>query len=172
MNALGRTTVCCLVWLGLFLIPNAAAHPHCVSIGSADWIDETQSLEVALQVSAEDLEEWLSKKGAAGLVIDGKSEKAEVALKAYIQSKLQILDAENVPVPSNWIGYEVEEASAWVYLEFSFPSGTMKGCKMYHGVLIDAFDEQVNLLNIKHGKRRKTLKFRKRDPWKKMPGWP
>ena len=129
-------------------------------------------VEVAIKVSAEDLEHWLSTQQKSFLVIDGKSREAELALKRYIRGKFQILDEHGEQVPSKWIGYEVEEASAWIYMEFVFASGSMKGCKMYHGVLIDAFDEQVNLLNVKCAKRRKTVKFRKRDPWQKLPSWP
>ncbi len=151
--------------------PQAWGHPHHVSVGMADWIEETQSIEMALNVSVIDLEEVLSKRQKRALELDGKSKEIEKVLQKYFLSCFRIERADKVAIVPKWIGYEIEDDAAWIYLEIPFGRPSMKGCKIYHGVLIQEFEEQVNLLHVKRGKQRKTLKFRKRDPWQKLPAW-
>lgn len=144
-------------------------HPHNVSSGTAQWIEETQSLEVALQVSVEDLEEILIKQLKRELTLDGKS--AEKELKTYVESHVKAHHADKTTVKSKWIGYEVDDATAWIYIEFSFGKPTMKGCTLTNSILIDTFEHQTNLLNVTRGKKRKTLKFRKRQQECGLPSW-
>lgn len=158
--------------LCLVTVPLAKAHPHNVSIGTAEWIDDTQSFEVSISLSVEDLEEVLIKQEKLkDLILDGKSKSAEALVKTYALSHLSIKKPDGTTVPATWIGYEVEDATAWLYIEFSLGTPVFKGHVFRNNLLIDVFEQQVNMINLTKGKKRKTLKFRKRNRTQKLPNW-
>ena len=166
------TTFIPLAILALVTAPLAEAHPHNVSIGTAEWIDETRSFEVSIKLSVEDLEEILIKQTKQkDLILDGKSKPAEALVKTYVLSHLSIKKPDDTMVPAKWIGYEVDDATAWLYIEFSLGTPTLKGHVFKNNLLIDAFEQQVNMINLTKGKKRKTLKFRKRGRTQKLPNW-
>lgn len=159
-------------FLAIMLTSNVTAHPHNVSAGTAAWIEETQSLEVEIKLSVEDLEEILAEQlKDKHLVLDGKSKKANKAVEAYVMSQVAIAGPDKKLVPAKWIGYEVDDATAWLYIEFTIGQTNMKGHVMQNTLLIDPFEEQVNFVNVTRGKKRKTLKFRKRNRTQKLPSW-
>lgn len=145
------------------------AHPHYVSTGTGHWISETQTLELALKVSAEDLEAILTKAAKREVYLEEKQASDQKALRQYILSNLSITRADKTRVPAKWIGYEIEEADAWIYVEFPIKRASMEGCEMRHHILIDTFAQQVNMVNLMIGKKRKTLRFRKRRSTVAMP---
>ena len=153
--------------LNWVLLQSMLGHPHNVSSGTATWIEDTQSLEVALQVSVEDLETVLIEQ----LKLDGKPGIAEKELRKYVETHLRVQRKDKTRVKSKWIGYEVDDAIAWIYVEFSFGKPSMKDCTLINTLLIDAFDQQTNLINVTRGKQRKTLLFRKRHRERLLPGW-
>lgn len=164
------------IWIAAFLAivlaQSVLAHPHNVSSGTAEWIAETQSLEVAIKLSVEDLEEILIEKlKIKDLLIDGKSKKPDKAVEAYAMAQVTITTPDKKLVPAKWIGYEVEDATAWLYIEFTFGQTSMKGHVMQNTLFIDNFEEQVNFVNVTKGKKRKTLKFRRRNRTQKLPSW-
>ena len=158
--------------LGLLTAPLAEAHPHNVSIGTAQWIDDTQSFEVSIKLSVEDLEEVLIQQTKRkDMTLDGKSKADEALVKTYTLTHLNITKPDGSMVPAKWIGYEVDDATAWLYIEFLLGTPTMKGHVLRNNLLIDAYEQQINMINLTKGKQRKTLKFRKRDRTQKLPNW-
>ncbi|NCF85441.1 MAG: hypothetical protein GWQ08_07895 [Verrucomicrobiaceae bacterium] len=158
--------------LALVTTPTTKAHPHNVSIGTAEWIEETHSFEVSIKLSVEDLEEILIKQTKQkDLILDGKSKPAEALVKTYVLAHLSITKPDGTMVPAKWIGYEIDDATAWLYIEFPLGTPKLKGHVLQNNLLIDAFEQQVNMINVTKGKRRKTLKFRKRDRTQKLPIW-
>ena len=159
--------------LGLWvaMLTAALAHPHNSSIGTADWIADSKSLEVALKVSIDDLEDLLSTDKKEVRLGNANDKPAENALKAYILQHVAIGTTKGQTVPVEWIGYEVEESDTWIYLQFTFPTATMKDCRLTNTILVAENDQQVNFINVKKGKRHKTLKFNKRRTRLKLPSF-
>lgn len=161
-----------LGFLSLVTAPLSEAHPHNVSIGTAQWIDDTQSFEVSIKLSVEDLEEVLIQQTKQkDLTLDGKSKTDEALVKTYALTHLSIKKPDGTLVPAKWIGYEVDDATAWLYVEFPLGTPALKGHVLRNTLFIDAFEQQVNMINLAKGKQRKTLKFRKRNHTQKLPNW-
>lgn len=158
-----------LLWL---MGAMALAHPHHVSTGTADWIAETQSFEVALNVSAIDLEEVLTKRLKRTANLDDSTDKAMVAeLKRYVTSKIALKGPAESVIEPTWIGYEIEEEAAWIYVELKLGKSSWKGIEFQNALLIGAYPEQVNLINVRRGTKKRTLKYRQRRLEQSLPAW-
>lgn len=153
------------VWIvGLALCCDKAAwaHPHHASIGTASWIEASQSFEVELRLSVVDLEEVLTKRAGRAVELDATASEVASALEAYVASGFYVRAKSGTIVKPKWIGFEIEEPFAWVYVELPLGALPREDCKLRHALLVAEYAEQVNLLNVRQGKKRQTLKFRRR----------
>ncbi len=136
----------------------ASAHPHNVSLATAEWIGETRSFEVALKLSAEDLEEILCRDQPK-FRVDDPSKATTKRIQSYVAAHFFVTHGKDKRIDTKWIGHEIEGADAWIYVELPFGEVNPSKCKLTNTLFVKDFENQINFVNFKNGKKRKSLRF-------------
>lgn len=137
----------------------ATAHEYHVSVTQMQYNPAQKTFEVSIRMFTDDLEKALT--GASGqrvIVKDG--DKNDALLERYIKNAFVLTDASRKPAAIHYIGKEQEEDATWVYLEIP-SSGNLTGSKLQNSTLMEVFDDQVNMTNIKVASDKKTYLFKK-----------
>ena len=129
----------------------AAAHKFHTSFAEANYDAKEASLQITLRTFPDDLENILTKRngGKKGVRLDRKQE-TEPLLVAYLQETFQLKNAKGEIVKLSWVGMDAGVDSAWLYFEAPMPEGPA-GAQLRNGFLFDLYDDQINLVNVKHG---------------------
>lgn len=126
---------------------------HAIHVSKCEiqFNEDAKTLEVAAQIYVDDLQSSLIKMGAPDLHLctDRESKQADSAIARYLENNLQI-EADGKGLKSTFIGKEPSEdhIAVWCYLEFKSPP-TFKSLKVKYDVLMDLYDDQKNIVNIK-----------------------
>ncbi|MDB5242365.1 MAG: hypothetical protein JWP57_2990, partial [Spirosoma sp.] len=67
------------------------------------------------------------------------------------------------PKTIKYVGHEVEADANWIYLEMPY-TDVFRGGMLKQNVLMEAFEDQVNMVNIQYQGQKKTFVFRKNQP--------
>lgn len=147
-----------------------SAHEFYISITSIQHHPETKKLSVSVRLFINDLEEAiLQEEGVRlGLGTNRLLENAQEYLKRYLRSNLSI--AVNAsPIPLNYLNHEVETAEVvednviTCLLEANdVPEITT--IKVLNTFLTEAFDSQVNIVNIRANATKKVINLDRRIP--------
>ena len=126
---------------------------HAIHVSKCEiqFNEEASTFEVAVQIYVDDLQTSLTKLGSPDLHLctDRESKQADSVLKIYLEKQLTI-DADGKALKSTFIGKEPSEdhIAVWCYIEFKSPA-TFKQLKVKYDVLMDLYDDQKNIVNIK-----------------------
>lgn len=86
-------------------------------------------------------------------------------IEQYLQKRFMLHDPERNNHPFSFVGKEKEADATWVYIEIpANASGRLDGWVLRNDVLMDLFDDQINLVNVKHPSGRKTYLYKKQQP--------
>ena len=139
--------------------PLATAHPIRTSFAEADFRPETKKFEIALRVYPDDLEAALTARAGQPISLARTPPPAfDLALLAYLRATFLLRAADGTTPTLHLVGRELKDNDQhlWIYFECNLPVG-LAGTRLSHGVLRDAFPEQLNALRV--GKAGKTLLF-------------
>ena len=152
------------LWLAVFaalLSPNVFAHPLHLSIAEASYNRAAQTLEISVRVFADDFAAKLSSRSGRRISLE-KTPAPEIdALSfAYLGATFTVKSASGTPLPLRWVGREFDEKEnyLWFHIEVALPGGP-SGARIFHGVLTDEFDDQLNSLFVRDGKQSATLVY-------------
>lgn len=134
-----------------------AAHKFHASLTQIEVNSTAKTVEVAIRVFADDLEEALTRRSGHRVRLETASDFDELAL-AYVASTLKLVAPDGEPLTLRWIGKEVAVDVVWLYVEAPL-AGRLDGGRLETSLFFDLFDDQVNTVNLKDGKRRATLTF-------------
>jgi hypothetical protein len=80
----------------------------------------------------------------------------------YVSARVQLLDARGRRAPLVWGG--VRRDGETLQLTLYAPSvRSMAGARVGNGLMVELFDDQINIVRVERGERRSTLLFTKRD---------
>ena len=132
-------------------------HPFHVTIAEAEYNEKSKSLEVALKVFPNDLEEALSRYTGKRFKLE-KHADLETLLKKYLREVFVVQLPGGKQVKLKWIGHELKIRQAWLYFEVPLPEGpeNVKFANRFH---FNAFADQANRLTIKWKKKINSLHF-------------
>ncbi len=115
----------------------------------------------------DDLEEALSKESGSkvhlGKTSDNSSDKNDPLIEKYIRSHVAYMTPQKQTKALEYVGHEVEADANWLYLEMPYAE-PFRGGLLKQNVLMELFDDQVNMVNIQYQGQKKTLVFRKNQP--------
>jgi len=170
-----------LCFWGVFSTPQKQIFPQHefhTSISEINYNPKSKAFEISLRVFWDDLEYALNQavlrdaymieifavfsekelktntKGKVKVVIDG-SKKFDNLIEAYLKERFYFT-AKNKKVDQNFIGKEIDEAANVVWLYISVPLKKVNDIKVKNVIFLEAFDDQVNILNFKYGEQKKT----------------
>ncbi len=152
-----------LAWAGLCASAGRApaAHKFYTSLARVEYNEEEKTVEVALRVFADDLELALTRRSGRRIYLDSTKDAADVAL-AYLRETFEISGRDGRKVELKWVGMETQADVAWLYFEAPLPDG-LAGARLRDRVLLELFQTQVNIVNLKYGGRKLDLVFKRGD---------
>lgn len=149
----------------LFTVLLSCIHPFHVSVCSINHAPQEQTLQITQKVFADDLEEALnaaakaSSQTAVDVLNPSDPEVLESIIRDYLVEHLQIT-VNGKAVAPNFLGYEREELALWCYLEVEDVADVQQ-IKVRSSILVEAFDDQTNIVHIKYLDTIKSMKLAK-----------
>ncbi len=126
-----------------------------------------QVFEISMRLFTDDFEKVLSAVSNSKVVLSEASGQAtnkyDPLIEQYVQAHFRFLTPQKQMKSVKYVGHEVEADANWLYLEMPFAE-PFKGGTLKQDVLMEAFDDQVNMVNIKYQTQKKTFVFRKNQP--------
>lgn len=119
-----------------------------------------RSFEVSIRIFTDDLERGLSQSYNKQRFVIKNNDQNDGVVEAYIRKAFVLTDSQQKVIPIKYIGKEQEEDATWVYLEVPF-QGNLNGCRLLNATLMEVFDDQVNMTNIRFASDKKTFLFKK-----------
>ncbi|MBC8155090.1 MAG: hypothetical protein H7Z72_19545 [Bacteroidetes bacterium] len=155
-----------MVLVGITVVLSSAKplslHDFHTSLTQMQFNPKEKGFEISVRLFTDDLEKALSRETGQKIQITSKPD-TDPVIEKYIRKHLSLTDARKQRRPFTYIGHEAEGDANWVYLEMPV-DGALKSAEMQQDVLMDLFDDQVNLVNVQVNSQRKTYVFRKNQP--------
>lgn len=134
-------------------------HPFYLSVTEISHNASSRSVEISCKMFAEDLEAILEKNNKTTLDITTAKDKAQFDkfIAAYMSGHLALaIDGKTVSL--NYVGYEVDNESAFVYLEIE-NIATARKFDVSNTLLHDFINEQINIVHVTVNGNRKSTKM-------------
>ena len=149
--------LCALLAACALLAPAASAHKFHTSFAEADYDAQTRALQITLRTFPDDLETILSRRAGHAVSLDDKKTAAALTF-AYLQEVFELKDARGRAVMLAWVGMEAGVDNVWLYFEARLPAG-VRGAQLRDRWLADLYEDQINLVNVRHGDQKLALTF-------------
>lgn len=143
-----------------FFISLTPKHEYHVSVTQMQYNPALKSFEISIRLFTDDLEKGLSKSNDQRLFKVTNDDKNDPFVEQYLRRSFVFTDSQNRMVPIHYVGKEQEEDATWVYLEAPF-QGNLSGYKLQNSTLLEVFEDQVNMTNIKIASDKRTFLFKK-----------
>ena len=140
---------------------NFMPHPVHVSITDMNYNADEKTLESSIKLFRDDLNDHLKTISGKDykLNTDKPLKSADTAIANYIANHLMLkINAKNAAF--SMVGYTLEEESIWVHVQTRAPKNT-KLIAITNTLLMDAFEDQMNLVNLKWNANAFSLAFKK-----------
>lgn len=149
----------------------AAAHKFHTSFAEASYNAETKSLEVSLRTFPDDVAEAVRRRGAGGgraaSAAKDRQKAFEDEVAAYVGETFQLKTAAGGAVKISWVGMDAGADSVWLYFEAPLGAG-LEGVELRNTFLADLYDDQVNLVTVRAGARKGTLRFERGGDFRRI----
>ncbi len=146
-----------IIWL--LVTMNYNVHPFHISVCEIDHNAEDKTLQVTHHIFLDDLEEALNEKYNTRMDIINPKDRNERdrMIKAYVISNF-ILDVDGKQKGLNYLGHEIEEDAMYCYI--SVPGiKKIKNIKVTNTILMEKFDDQINLVHVQYEGEIKSMKL-------------
>lgn len=151
----------CILLSGVGLLTSARSkHEYHVSVTRMRYEATQKILEISVRTFTDDLEKALSLANENRRFMLHNDDQNNPYVEQYLRKHLALAGPDRKLRAFRYIGKEQEADATWIYLEVPF-SGDPEGWVMRHDLLMEAFDDQVNMINVKWGDERKTYLFKK-----------
>ena len=152
-----------LAFATLLLLPLVGAgpafHAYHSTITELRYNAAKKQLELSVKVFTDDFEKALSQGQAKPVSLTEAGPRPLVAADAYFQRTLQISTPAGVRLPLQLLGMQAENDGYWFYCKVPLP-GPVAGVKLRQAVLLDAFPDQMNIVNVEAGGKKLSALFR------------
>ncbi len=165
-----RSSFLKLICLLIFMSSSpASAHKIHVSVTQFEYNKSNQRVEIALRVFSDDLENALSKHAGRAIKLipsdPAKNRELGDLVVSYLADSFELKNKTGKVVRLNWDGMEGQTDVHWIYLEARAPSG-LEGFQLRNRIFFDLFDDQVNIVNTRHGSKQLGVMFEAKDGFK------
>lgn len=145
------------------LLSTQSPHPIYISNTEIDFKPEKQTLEIAIKIFSDDLQEAISKKKQKTIEIGTEREDSNATsyIIEYLQENFK-LEINGKNLPFEYVNRDVIKKdfyAMWVLVKVS-KIKKIKTFKLYNNILIDEQDQQQNIINFRedvNGTYRKFL---------------
>lgn len=135
-------------------------HPFHISICELAYDEESGSLQITSRIFQDDFEVALDHlTQSTGYFSQVGTDTAKKQLQLYFDEHLKVM-VDQKPLKHKLLGFEIEENVVWCYLEIE-QVNSIEEISVQYSVLIDTFNDQINLAHIKYQGKVKSLKFQR-----------
>ncbi|MBS1628335.1 MAG: hypothetical protein JSR09_00870 [Bacteroidetes bacterium] len=134
-------------------------HPFYVSVIDINHNAKEKILEISVRIFTDDLETALRNENRTTVDLAKTTYKAknDKLIALYIKNKLQ-LNVDGKLVQLNYLGYEIQQESAWSYFEVTNIS-SFKKLAVNCSLLYEWQTQQMNILHVTENKIEKSFKL-------------
>ncbi|QJW91946.1 hypothetical protein HNV11_22455 [Spirosoma taeanense] len=128
-----------------------------------------RTFEISVRVFTDDFEKALSSEAGSRISLsaaaptDPSADKINPLIEKYIRLHFAYVTPQKQAKPITYVGHEIEADANWLYLEMPYAE-PFRGGLLKQNVLMELFDDQVNMVNITYQGQKKTFVFRKNQP--------
>lgn len=137
-------------------------HDFHTSLTQMQFNPKEKGFEISVRVFTDDLEKALTAEGGQKIQVLGRAN-IDPLVEKYIRKHFSLTDARKQRRAFSYVGHEAEGDANWIYLELP-ADASLKTADLQQDVLMELFDDQVNLVNTQVNGQRKTYVFRKGQP--------
>ncbi|RDV10754.1 hypothetical protein DXT99_25735 [Pontibacter diazotrophicus] len=157
-----------LLLLAFLATQPASAHDYHASITDVKYNPRTQSLEVAVKVFMDDLENALSRQTNTKVTYSSNSEEVKKYISDYLQKTLSFELEKGKPLKSKLLGSEEDVDVVWMYVEVPVQKATLAQLYVKNAILTDLFTDQMNIVNIDYKGETESVLMQRGDVTKKL----
>ncbi|UFH54562.1 DUF6702 family protein [Spirosoma sp. KNUC1025] len=137
-------------------------HDFHASVTQMQYNPKEKSFEISIRIFTDDFEKALSAVSGSKIAL-GPNDKNDPLIEKYILSHFSYVSPQKQTKPIKYVGHEIEVDANWLYLEMPYAE-PFRGGSLKQNVLMEFFDDQVNMVNIQYQGQKKTFVFRKNQP--------
>lgn len=146
----------------------ALAHDYHASIADVRFNPRTQSLEVAVKVFMDDLEDALSKRFKSKVEYSSSSEQVKKYLSDYLSANLAFEVEKGKPLQQRFVGSEEDADVVWMYVEVPVKKSSLPQLYVKNAVLTELFSDQMNVVNINYKGNTESVLLQRGETQKKV----
>lgn len=138
---MGKAQSLILVLCLLVTVP-VLAHPSHSSYAELDWNEAGSTLEVALRVVPEDLEQALTRAEGQPVVLQERDQDSSRVVQAYLATHFLVANDRGEKMPLSLVGMEISHNQTWIY--FTVATGTGRPLTLDNRLMMETADSQIN----------------------------
>jgi len=136
-----------------------ALHAYHSTITELRYNAAKKQLELSVKVFTDDFEKALSEGQSAHVNLSDPGPRPLALASAYLQRTLQFRTTAGAPLPLQVLGMQAEQDGYWLYCKVPLP-GPLPGVQLRQAMLLDAFGDQMNIVNVEAGDKKQSALFR------------
>ena len=147
------------------LTASRSRHEFHASVTKMEYNAKERAFEISIRVFTDDFEKALSAASNSRVVLDRDRPDARIdpLIEKYVQAHFSYQTPQKQSKPFKYVGHEIEADAHWLYIEMPYAE-PFRGGVLKQNVLMELFDDQVNMVNVQYQGQKKTLVFRKSQP--------
>lgn len=118
-----------------------------------------KSFEISIRIFTDDLEKGISEDNNKRVFSIKNNDQNNPFVERYIRKHFTLTSVQK-KAEVQYLGKEEEADATWIYLEIPF-SDNPEGWKLQNSILMEVFDDQVNMTNLKLPSGPKTFLYKK-----------
>ena len=134
-------------------------HAYHASITELRYNAAKQQLELATKVFTDDFEKGLSEGRPAHVDLQTAGPAGTIIAAEYLRRTLVLKTPAGAPLALQFLGMQPEKDSYWLYSKVSV-AGPVSGVQIRDAVLLDAFADQMNIVNAEAGGKKLSALLR------------
>lgn len=153
-----------IIAMFFLLVCTLQAHKYHFTTAEIEWNSKSKCFEIGLRVDSLDLEKAISIATKKENIDLDTTKNIDMYIFYYIKQNFLIVDIEKKPCPITWIGKEAAIKETWLFFEIKIATGKIEGVELRNHFFFElpslegqAIHDQINLLNIRWGKKTKSL---------------
>ena len=146
----------------------ASAHDYHASITDIEYNPRTQSLEVAVKVFMDDLEDALSRQAKSKITYSSSSVAVKEQLSDYLKTNLAFELEKGKPLKAKILGSEEDADVVWIYVEVPVQQPALTHLYVKNAILTDLFSDQMNIVNVNYKGETESVILQTGDVTKKL----
>ncbi len=147
---------CILAWV---VEISPSLHDFHTSLAQVYYNKSSQAFEVTLRVFTDDLETALAQENGNKKVDLTDAQQADSVIAGYLNKHFAVIDRQNKKKQMKYVGKELEVDVTWIYIEIPMGGG-VEGIQIQNSILMEIFDDQVNIINFKYLSTERTYLYR------------